>query len=648
MTIRQLPPHLINQIAAGEVVERPASVIKELVENALDAGATQIDIDIEQGGLKRIRVRDNGSGIPKDELALALSRHATSKIFSLDDLEHIQSLGFRGEALPSIASVSRLTLRSNFRGANEGWQIQGDGHDILQAPEPTPHAIGTTIDVVDLFFNVPARRKFLKTEATEFRHIEEMVRKLALSRFDISFHLTHNQKTILRLKAHEDEHSAPKRISELCGTPFAEQSLYFDHELAGSRLRLWGWLGLPTFSRSQTDLQYLYVNGRYIRDKYVNHAIKQAYQDVLYQGRHPAYVLFLELEPQWVDVNAHPTKQEVRFREGRLVHDFVQQTVSQALANIRPQDQLQPTQWNTSEPPNEAIPLPQSLADYGISTPTPEVAEYAKPYSPSSSSSTSANQRFTYTPTYSSQERLSLPVQETMQAYRQWFQAEDSQESSPLAVAQEAATQSDELNPALSVNEDMPPLGYALAQLQGIYILAQNAQGLVIVDMHAAHERVTYERLKQSMGQDSIRSQPLLVPLSFTVSKMEADLADQYTTLLTELGFEISVMGIEKLVIRAVPSLLKDGDIEQLVRDVLADLNTYGNTLRVQQAINEILATMACHGAVRANRTLTLPEMNALLREMERAERSGQCNHGRPTWTQMSLAQIDKLFMRGQ
>ncbi|MBK8453024.1 MAG: DNA mismatch repair endonuclease MutL [Thiofilum sp.] len=648
MTIRQLPPHLINQIAAGEVVERPASVIKELVENALDAGATQVDIDIEQGGLKRIRVRDNGSGIPKDELALALSRHATSKIFSLDDLEHIQSLGFRGEALPSIASVSRLTLRSNFREANEGWQIQGDGHDILQAPEPTPHAIGTTIDVVDLFFNVPARRKFLKTEATEFRHIEEMVRKLALSRFDISFHLTHNQKTILRLKVHEDEYSAPKRISELCGTPFAEQSIYFDHELAGSRLRLWGWLGLPTFSRSQTDLQYLYVNGRYIRDKYVNHAIKQAYQDVLYQGRHPAYVLFLELEPQWVDVNAHPTKQEVRFREGRLVHDFVQQTVSQALANIRPQDQLQPTQWNTSEPPNEAIPLPQSLADYGISTPTPEATEYAQPYSPSSSSPTPANQRFTYTPTYSSQERLSLPVQETMQAYKQWFQAEDEQESPTLAVAQEAATQSDVLNPALSFNEDMPPLGYALAQLQGIYILAQNAQGLVIVDMHAAHERVTYERLKQSMGQDSIRSQPLLVPLSFTVSKMEADLADQYATLLTELGFEISVMGIEKLVIRAVPSLLKDGDIEQLVRDVLADLNTYGNTLRVQQAINEILATMACHGAVRANRTLTLPEMNALLREMERTERSGQCNHGRPTWAQMSLAQIDKLFMRGQ
>ena len=645
MTIRQLPPHLINQIAAGEVVERPASVIKELVENALDAGSTHIDIDIEQGGLKRIRVRDNGSGIPKDELALALSRHATSKIFSLDDLEHIQSLGFRGEALPSIASVSRLTLRSNVAEANEGWQLQGDGHDILQALEPTPHAIGTTVDVVDLFFNVPARRKFLKTEATEFRHIEDIVRKLALSRFDIGFHLTHNQKTILRLKTSADENSASKRISELCGSPFSEQSLYFDHELTGSRLRLWGWLGLPTFSRSQADLQYLYVNGRYIRDKYVNHAIKQAYQDVLYHGRHPAYVLFLELEPQWVDVNAHPTKQEVRFREGRLVHDFVQQTISQALANIRPHDQIpsiQPMPWNDIAPSSESVPLPHSLADYGFNgAPSYEEAEYTTPYAPppSGSSSSASIRPFAYTPTYSSQERLSLPVQETLQAYKNWFQAADEPAQELLSTSAPDTSTS---------TEDIPPLGYALAQLQGIYILAHNAQGLVIVDMHAAHERITYERLKHSMSQDAIRSQPLLVPLSFNVSKSEADLADQYTSLLTELGFEISVMGVEKLVVRAVPSLLKDSHIEQLVRDVLADLNTHGNTLRVQQAINELLATMACHGAVRANRALTLPEMNALLRDMERTERSGQCNHGRPTWTQMSLAQIDKLFMRGQ
>ncbi|WP_020558113.1 DNA mismatch repair endonuclease MutL [Thiofilum flexile] len=657
MTIRQLPPHLINQIAAGEVVERPASVIKELVENALDAHSTQIDIDIEQGGLKRIRVRDNGSGIPKEELALALSRHATSKIFTLDDLEHIQSLGFRGEALPSIASVSRLTLRSNFNEANEGWQIQGDGHDILQAPEPAPHAVGTTVDVVDLFFNVPARRKFLKTEATEFRHIEDMVKKLAMSRFDIGFHLTHNQKTILRIKASDDETPPIKRISELCGSPFAEQSLYFDHELAGSRLRLWGWLGLPTFSRSQTDLQYLYVNGRYIRDKYVNHAIKQAYQDVLYHGRHPAYVLFLELEPQWVDVNAHPTKQEVRFREGRLVHDFVQQTISQALADIRPQHQTQP-QWNTLDTTQESVPLPQSLADYGINSDNSDPAhssydktDYAS-YSASPRASHSSNPpSFAYTPTYSRQERLSLPVKETMQAYQHWFQdsAETELSHEQTTINPTTATY-DALNSTTAVTnlEDIPPLGYAIAQLQGIYILAQNAQGLVIVDMHAAHERITYERLKHSMGQDSIRSQPLLVPLSFNVSKADADLADQYTTLLQELGFEISVMGVEKLVVRAVPSLLKDSDIERLVCDVLADLNTYGNTVRVQQAINELLATMACHGAVRANRVLTLPEMNALLRDMEQTERSGQCNHGRPTWTQMSLAQIDKLFMRGQ
>lgn len=658
MTIRQLPPHLINQIAAGEVVERPASVIKELVENALDAGANQIDIDIEQGGLKRIRVRDNGSGIPKEELALALSRHATSKISTLDDLEHIQSLGFRGEALPSIASVSRLILRSNFHEMNEGWQIQGDGHEILQAPEPTPHAIGTTIDVVDLFFNVPARRKFLKSETTEFRHIEEMVRKLALSRFDIGFHLTHNQKTILRLKHSENESTATKRIGELCGTPFAEQSLYFDHELAGSRLRLWGWLGLPTFSRSQTDLQYLYVNGRYIRDKYINHAIKQAYQDVLYHGRHPAYVLFLELEPQWVDVNAHPTKQEVRFREGRLVHDFVLQTLSQALADIRPQDSVLPTSFHT-EPPVDFVPPPQSLEEYGASTPdSHQDKEYFKVQSTLSNqshyanpSSTSQSTRpFSYTPSTYTQGRLTMPVQETMQAYKHWYQDTDDNISSTLVD-----NNHNSYKPSLEMStldsstpEDIPPLGYAIAQLQGIYILAQNTQGLVIVDMHAAHERVTYERLKSSMAQEAIRSQPLLVPYSFLVSKNEADLADQYSTLLGELGFEISVMGIEKLVVRAVPSLLKDGNIEQLVRDVLADLNTYGNSLRVQQAINEILATMACHGAVRAHHQLTIPEMNALLRDMEHTERSGQCNHGRPTWTQLSLAHIDKLFMRGQ
>lgn len=658
MTIRQLPPHLINQIAAGEVVERPASVIKELVENALDAGATHLDIDIEQGGIKRIRIRDNGSGIPKDELALALSRHATSKIATLDDLENIRSLGFRGEALPSIASVSRLTLRSNFIEANEGWQLQGDGHEILKALEPTPHAIGTTVDVVDLFFNTPARRKFLKSETTEFRHIEEMVRKLALSRFDIGIHLTHNQKTILRLKSTDNETNAIKRISELCGTPFAEQSIYFDHELTGSRLRLWGWIGLPTFSRSQSDLQYLYVNGRYIRDKYINHAIKQAYQDVMYHGRHPAYVLFLELEPQWVDVNAHPTKQEVRFREGRLVHDFVLQTISQALANVRPNDQIPPTTWQDLEAPVNPVPPPESLADYNWSPSTPDY-DQVREYTPNSTSThygssphytgTQNKAPFSYTPSYHSQGRLTMPAQDTIHAYQQWYQ--QPLEDSETSVGADNSTQPNEALIASTspINlEDMPPLGYAIAQLQGIYILAQNAQGLVIVDMHAAHERVTYERLKHSMTQESIRSQPLLVPYSFAVSKSDADLADQYGTLLGELGFEISVMGVEKLVVRAVPSLLKDGNIEQLVRDVLADLNTYGNTMRVQQAINEILATMACHGAVRAHHQLTIPEMNALLRDMERTERSGQCNHGRPTWTQMTLAQIDKLFMRGQ
>ncbi|MEB4591071.1 DNA mismatch repair endonuclease MutL [Candidatus Thiothrix sp. Deng01] len=619
MPIRQLPSHLINQIAAGEVVERPASVVKELLENALDAGATRIEVDIEQGGGKRIRLRDNGGGIPREELALALSRHATSKIASLDDLEQVRTLGFRGEALPSIASVSRLLLSSRHSEAEQGWQLYGDGQEIFNEPEPVAHAVGATIDVADLFFNTPARRKFLKTEKTEFGHIEDVVRRIALSRFDVGIELNHNQKNTLRLRPADDRSGAERRIAEICGSAFTEQSLYLDYEAAG--MRLWGWVGLPTFSRSQPDLQYFYVNGRNVRDKLITHAVKQAYQDVMYHGRHPAFVLFLELNPQLVDVNAHPTKQEVRFREGRMAHDFLFRTLHQALADIRPGDDSS---------------APTALPTQAQETATDARQEANFPPAPAITRTPEAH-RTTYQPQH--QPRLPMPVREQLGVYQQLYQPVEITPASPIETMEDANGED---------SSGLPPLGHAIAQLHGVYILAQNAAGLVVVDMHAAHERITYEHLKHSMLEDAIRSQPLLVPIGFNVSRKEADYAEQHVDAFRSLGFDIGRMGMEKLAIRAVPSLLKDSNTEALVRDVLADLIAHGDSQRIQDAMNEILATMACHGSVRANRKLSIPEMNALLRDMERTERSGQCNHGRPTWTQMSLDQIDKLFLRGR
>lgn len=614
MPIRQLPDHLINQIAAGEVVERPSSVTKELLENAVDAGASQIDIDIEQGGIKRIRIRDNGCGIPKDELVLALSRHATSKISSLDDLEQVRSLGFRGEALPSISSVSRLTLDSQSQNEDQGWSLKMEG-EKPGTPEPSSHATGTTIDVRDLFFNVPARRKFLKTEKTEFRHIEDMVRKIALSRFDVGINLRHNQKSIMHLRSAANRFESERRLAEICGSKFVESSHYLDYEAAG--LRLWGWVGLPTFSRSQADLQYFYVNARNVRDRLITHAVRQAYQDVLYHGRHPAYVLYLEVNPQLVDVNAHPTKQEVRFREGRLVHDFLFRTLHKALADLRPGEGTAPTH----------LPEPDTSDSQ---TQNPAASGTPSPGNPAGSGS-----YFSYHPDNHRQNRLQMPVRDSMAAYSKLY--------APMPENPGLAPETD-----AEQDSDIPPLGFAIAQLHGIYILAQNEHGLIVVDMHAAHERITYEQLKQSMHEDAIRSQPLLVPQAINISRKEADYAVEHRATFKGLGFELDRLGMEKLAIRAVPSLLKDSDTEALVRDVLADLITHGESQRIQQAMNEILSTMACHGSVRANRRLTVPEMNSLLRDMERTERSGQCNHGRPTWTQMNLNQIDKLFMRGQ
>ncbi len=642
MAIKQLPPHLVNQIAAGEVVERPASVVKELLENAIDAGSTKVEIDIEQGGVKRIRIRDNGKGIPKDELSLALSRHATSKIASLDDLEHVASLGFRGEALPSIASVSRMTVSSKTEGSDQGWALTDDGQENFSEPEPVAHAKGTTIDVRDLFYNVPARRKFLKTENTEFKHLADVVKKLSLSNFQIGITLRHGQRSVLTLQPAKDRMSADRRVAEVCGPAFMEQSLYLDYEAAG--LKLWGWVGLPTFSRSQADLQYFYVNGRMIRDRLVTHAVRQGYKDVLYHGRHPAYVLFLEMPPEKVDVNAHPTKHEVRFREGRLVHDFLYRTLHKALADVRP----------------------------NVEQDTPDLPEQAN-----------HSASFQYTPT---QQNLSIPVGTNNDATAnngapannhaqtgQWSGNDVKQVAEQMAVygrmheagsvtggaklpplsedfSKRMSAQVTASMPVDSSSEtgQVPPLGFAVAQLHGIYILAENAEGLVVVDMHAAHERITYEHLKNSMHEDTVRSQPLLVPSSLAVSQKEGDCAEEFADTFQKLGFELNRLAPEKLAIRAVPSLLKDSNVEQLVRDVLSDLLQHGSSQRIEEETNEILSTMACHGSVRANHRLSIPEMNALLRDMERTERSGQCNHGRPTWTQMSIDQLDKLFMRGQ
>lgn len=621
--IHLLSPRLANQIAAGEVVERPASVIKELLENSLDAGARRIDVEVEQGGVKLLRVRDDGCGIPSDDLPLALARHATSKIRDLDDLERVMSLGFRGEALASISSVARLTMTSRTADADQAWQVETEGRDMEARVQPAAHPVGTSVEVRDLFFNTPARRKFLRAEKTEFEHLQEVIRRLALARFDVAFHLRHNGKTVFALHEARDEISRARRVASVCGSAFLEQALPIQVERNG--LHLWGWVGLPTFSRSQADLQYFYVNGRMVRDKLVVHAVRQAYRDVLYNGRHPTFVLFLELDPAAVDVNVHPTKHEVRFREGRTVHDFLYGTLHRALGEVRPEDQLaapaavapvvRPTGLEAGEfGPQGEMSLAANVLERPVAQPawrpTASSGGYAPPSRPAGPVGTA----------------------EAQAAYREYFAP--LPDSAPVSLPESQG--------------DIPPLGYALAQLKGIYILAENAQGLVLVDMHAAHERITYERLKIAMASEGLKGQPLLVPESLAVSQREADCAEEHAAWFQRLGFELQRLGPETLAIRQTPALLKQAEASQLVRDVLSDLLEYGTSDRIQAHLNELLATMACHGAVRANRRLTVPEMNGLLRDMEQTERSGQCNHGRPTWTQLGMDDLDKLFLRGR
>ena len=616
--IHLLDTRLANQIAAGEVVERPASVIKELLENALDAGATQIDIQVEEGGTRLIQIRDNGGGIDREDLPLALARHATSKILTLDDLDAVATLGFRGEALASIASVSRLTLTSSTDDSGIGWSVHTEGRDMEPVLTAASHPRGTTVTVRDLFFNTPARRKFLRTVNTELGHLEEVVRRLCLFNFGVGFRLTHNGALRWQFRTAPDEAEQRRRISTLCGQTFMDAATPLLVETHG--LSLGGWLGSPSMARGQADMQYFYVNGRVVRDKVVSHAIRSAYSDVLAHGRHPAYVLFFELEPSAVDVNVHPTKHEVRFRDQRVVHEFLARTIHRALAGLKT------VALASAE---ETVNLPETAATLR------EQSALSLPQSPGPGVSETVGAWGRSTP---APQPMAADLRDRLADYLSPLR--DSPPEQPEARLTPAA-----LTESLP---GMPPLGYALAQLHGIYILAQNAQGLVIVDMHAAHERLVYERLKTAWENGRLASQPLLIPQTVALSETEAELAEQGRDWFLKLGFEVDRLGEESLAVRAIPALLPKADITALIRDVVADLREHGQSSRVEEAINELFGTMACHGAVRANRALTLPEMNMLLRDMEATEFSSQCNHGRPTWRQMSLAELDKLFWRGR
>lgn len=737
--IHVLSPRLANQIAAGEVVERPASVLKEVVENAIDAGATSIDIELEAGGTRLIRVRDNGSGIQPDDMPLALSRHATSKINTLDDLEGVESLGFRGEALAAISSVSRLELFSNITEVpTQGWRVSAEGREMASRVTPAPHPRGTSILIRDLFFNTPARRKFLRTEKTEFSHVEETFRRLALSRFDIGWRVQHNQKVLHHLRPAEHSTECEARVASLLGKDMMRHALPVDAEATG--LRLWGWVGAPTHTRSQADQQYFFVNGRVIRDRLVAHAIRQAYRDVLYNGRHPIFVLYLELDPHVVDVNVHPTKHEVRFRDSRLVHDFLFSSLHRALADTRagvkkaeeaPQDEhVDPATGEILTAPSgsahqaERVPQQQAFGlsareSSSVSPPQESTAEHSASFNSGSFSSDKASKGNGSPRTSGEPRPPAKRIREFIDGYRALHPREQEAQllSSPLVSPHVETTPVDSAEPSIApaipstaVTTDStavatdstaaagsttaadraetadstideydasptapstlrepqpvpirmpdadatvaPPLGYAVAQLHGVYILSQAANGMVIVDMHAAHERITYEHLKQQYDAGQVSAQPLLVPVSIAASDAQVELAMQEQDAFARLGVELDAAGPETLLVRQIPALLigRNGqeDVEPLVRDMLDELEKFGRSDRIQARLNEILSTMACHGSVRANRHLTLNEMNALLRDMEITERSGQCNHGRPTWTTLSMKELDKLFLRGQ
>ena len=616
--IQRLSPRLANQIAAGEVVERPASVIKELLENALDAEATRIDIVLEAGGSKRMLVRDNGRGVPADDLKLALERHATSKISEQEDLEGIATLGFRGEALASIASVSKLVMTSNASDEKAGWCVRSAGESMQSELSPAAHPRGTTVDVEDLFYNTPARRKFLRTEKTELARIEDIVRKISLSHPKVQLSLTHQGKVVRQYAAAMSMNERELRVKQALGPAFIEAAMYFEEERGGMRLS--GWVATPRYSRSQADQQYFFVNGRSIRDKVLSHAVRQGYQDVLHYGRHPAYVIFSELDPRHVDVNVHPTKHEVRFRESRGVHDFIFSTIHQVLAKSQAGGEFARAvddafQMGTREAPSWTGGASQR--SLSLSGAGPSAANIA-----------------------SALQFLALAKPNQNPAFEADDQVAQIDDEAPSWLAQ----------PSVAGAEDhgIPPLGYAIGQLLGIYVLAQNAAGLVVVDMHAAHERITYEQMKQQMDRTGVTRQPLLVPVSVSLSTREVAALEAHRDDLSMRGLVFEIASEESIIIRSVPALIQRDQAEQLVRDVAADLVEFGQSNRLQEERDELLATMACHGSVRANRRLSLQEMNHLLRLMEETERSSQCNHGRPTWFQISLAELDSLFSRGR
>jgi DNA mismatch repair protein MutL len=588
--IRNLPELLVNQIAAGEVIERPASALKELMENSLDAGAQSVAVELAEGGVRRLRVIDDGAGIERDDLPLAVARFATSKIATLEDLERAGTLGFRGEALASIGSVARLAIASRRAADRHAWKIACEA-GAVSAVEPAALAAGTTVDVEELYFNTPARRKFLKSEATEFARCDEAFARIALSRPAVAFSLMHNG----RRSAHLPPETPRARAARVIGEDFAGGAV--EVESVSARISMRGLVAAPGFTRASRDAQYLFVNGRYIRDKVVAHAIREAYADVLHHDRHPAYVLFLEIDPALVDVNVHPTKSEVRFRESSAVHQFVFHALSRAMA----------APLAGGAPPPAATPRGWPMAGF---------------------------------------DQSALAVAQPSASYAALFSAAvaDERRAAPGLLPGAAPT------PGFAPNAPgaAPTLGFALAQLHGIYILAQNAAGLVLVDMHAAHERIVYEGLKDALDVSTLPSQPLLVPIPMTATAEDVEQAAQGRAELESLGFDVAASGPRELVIRAVPALLADLDGQGLLRSVLAEMREFGASRVLMERRNELLSTMACHAAVRANRSLTVPEMNALLRQMEQTERAGSCNHGRPTWVQFAMADLDRLFLRGR
>jgi len=609
--IQPLPDLLINQIAAGEVIDRPAAALKELLENSLDAGATEITVQLEGGGIKLLRVRDNGKGIAKNELKLALMRHATSKIASLDDLQRVASMGFRGEALASMAAVAQLTLTSHTEAEPHAWQIEtinGKIHDPVPASQP----LGSSVELRELYFNTPARRKFLKSESTEFAHCDEAFKRIALSRPDVTFSLQHNGRTVRQLPALQDEHGAVKRVAAILGDEFGHAAVSVSRHAAN--LSLYGLAALPAYSRSSRDAQYFFVNGRFVRDRVASHALRQAYRDILHHQRHPAFVLFLELPAEQVDVNVHPAKSEVRFRESQGIHQFIFHTLREALA-VPVSGQETHTSEQSSASTISPSALHQNTMHFGV-------AEKAASY------------RLWETQTNNNVG---------------WVESFGSTQDKHRDTRHSSTPGNDGYRYAQSIPQNTEhPLGFALAQLSGVYILAQNTHGLIVVDMHAAHERIVYEKLKTSLDNENIATQPLLIPVTFYAEPLDIATVETEQAALMQLGFDIAPLSPTTLAVRALPVMLKQSEAEAVAHEVIAELREFGASRVMTERRNELLSTLACHSAVRANRILNVTEMNALLREMEQTERSGQCNHGRPTWFQLSMNELDKMFMRGQ